>query len=140
VPVLLSTTAAAFGASLAVRLLAESALTQRISIVGSLVGLERIENAGIAFGIDLPPALIAILVPLALVLVLMLAWKSRHNRIHAVAFGLILGGALANVVDRLGDGLVTDFIQVGIWPLFNVADSCITIGVGMLLLCGSGRK
>jgi signal peptidase II len=49
-------------------------------------------------------------------------------------FGLILGGALANVVDRFPDGLVTDMIQVGAFPVFNVADSCITVGLGLLLL------
>ena len=52
----------------------------------------------------------------------------------ALGFGLIIGGALGNIVDRFDDGHVTDFIQIGWWPLFNIADSCISIGVIILLL------
>lgn len=50
------------------------------------------------------------------------------------ALSLQLGGALGNLIDRLRIGHVTDFISVGNFPVFNVADSCITIGVGVLLL------
>jgi len=64
----------------------------------------------------------------------MLAWKSKGNRVMALGFGLLLGGALGNIADRFDDGHVTDFIQIGWWPLFNIADSCITIGVIILLL------
>ncbi len=47
---------------------------------------------------------------------------------------MIVGGALGNVIDRIRDGAVTDFFQVGGFPIFNVADSFITVGVGVLLL------
>jgi signal peptidase II len=51
-----------------------------------------------------------------------------------LALGLQLGGALGNWIDRMTVGYVVDFISVGNFPVFNVADSCITIGVGVLLL------
>lgn len=125
----------AFLLSVASTILVDQFLVNRISIAGLLIGLERTQNAGIAFSIDLPAALIGILIPVALILVGVMAYQSRGDKIRAAGFGLILGGALANIFDRLGDGFVTDFIQIGWWPVFNVADSCITIGVLMLLLC-----
>jgi len=57
-----------------------------------------------------------------------------------VAFGAIVGGAIGNIVDRFHYGYVVDFIDLRWWPVFNVADSCITIGVGLLLLSSLGRE
>jgi len=134
VHVLLIITAASFVSSVFSTLLVDRFLTERISIIGSVVGLERTLNDGIAFGIDLPEMILFILIPAALILIAMLAWKSKGNRVMALGFGLLLGGALGNIADRFDDGHVTDFIQIGWWPLFNIADSCITIGVIILLL------
>jgi len=121
-PVLLATSTLAFLASLTARLLVEQS---DFSIV---------ENAGVAFGIQLPFVLQAVLIPCVFAIVLVLAYQSRKLRIPSIGFGLIIGGALANIVDRFDDGFVTDFIDVGWWPSFNIADSCITVGVGLLLL------
>jgi signal peptidase II len=132
--VLLITAAIAFLLSLLSTFLVESLLVERVSLIGSFMGFELTRNAGIAFGIDLPQWLLFILIPIALVLIARLAGQSRHHKISSVAFGLILGGALGNIVDRLDDGFVTDFVQIGWWPTFNIADSCITVGVCMLLL------
>jgi signal peptidase II len=51
-----------------------------------------------------------------------------------VSLSLMLGGAVGNLVDQFTLGFVTDFIAVGRFPIFNVADSCVTIGVGLMLL------
>lgn len=56
-----------------------------------------------------------------------------------IAFGAILGGALGNIVDRIQRHFVVDFIDLRWWPVFNVADSCITIGV-LLLVLGSAKR
>lgn len=139
-PVLFATAAAAFFASILSANFVDRFLTERISIAGSLIGFERTLNDGIAFGIDLPETVLLILIPLALILLSMLAWKSRKDRVMTLGFGLILGGALGNIIDRFDDGHVTDFIQIGWWPLFNVADSCITVGVLILLLLECTRN
>ncbi len=75
------------------------------------------------------------------IVVLVLFWFSfrdaaARSRTVRIAFGMIVGGAIGNVVDRLHYGYVIDFIDFyRIWPnIFNVADSCITVGVGLLLL------
>lgn len=131
--VLLVTSTLALFLSIATTMVVDHYLVERISLIGMLVGFERTTNAGIAFGIDIPAWILAILIPLALILIMHLAWKMRHQKIPAISFGLILGGAFGNIIDRLGDGYVTDFIQIGWWPTFNIADSCITIGVLLLL-------
>ncbi len=71
----------------------------------------------------------------------MLIWLLRVSRpIQAVALGLIIGGALGNVVDRLRLGAVFDFIDLHLgsyhWPAFNLADSALSIGVALLIIDG----
>ncbi len=56
-----------------------------------------------------------------------------------VAFGGIVGGAVGNILDRFHYGYVVDFIDLRWWPVFNMADSCITVGVVLLLLVSLGR-
>ncbi|MCA1555023.1 MAG: signal peptidase II, partial [Chloroflexi bacterium] len=51
-----------------------------------------------------------------------------------ISLGLMLGGALGNMIDRVRFGYVVDFIDLGWWPVFNVADSCVVIGVTMLAI------
>jgi signal peptidase II len=71
----------------------------------------------------------------------MLVWLFRASRaIPAVALGLVIGGALGNVIDRLRLGAVFDFIDVHLgsyhWPAFNLADSALSIGVVLLIIDG----
>jgi signal peptidase II len=75
------------------------------------------------------------------IVVLVLFWFSfrdaaAHSRTVRIAFGMIVGGAIGNIVDRLHYGYVIDFVDFyRIWPnIFNVGDSCITVGVALLLL------
>ena len=137
----LSAAALAFVLSFLAKLLIDAVLLSRIAIIGSLEGLQRTENAGIAFGMQLLPGLQELLILCALTVVIILAWKAarasvRHRertRVLMIGYGCIVGGALCNIVDRSLDRYVTDFIQVGTFPVFNVADSFITIGVLFLL-------
>lgn len=106
-------------------------------------------NRGISFGMfgglgDWGPW---VLVALALVISAVLArWMVKaENRLILVSLGLIIGGALGNVIDRVRFGAVVDFLDVHVsgyhWPAFNVADSAITVGAAILILetlfCGS---
>jgi signal peptidase II len=68
----------------------------------------------------------------------MLRSVDRRDRISRLALGLVVGGALGNLVDRVRFGEVVDFIEVGVrgvytWPVFNVADSAVCVGVGLLV-------
>ncbi len=59
---------------------------------------------------------------------------ARTSLLVRIAFGAIVGGAFGNIIDRFHYSFVVDFIDLRWWPVFNVADSCITIGVGLLVL------
>lgn len=54
--------------------------------------------------------------------------SSLNNLLSRLALGLLLGGTMGNLIDRLSLGYVTDFIDIGIWPAFNIADSAIVVG------------
>ncbi len=83
------------------------------------------------------------LVGMALV-VLAIFWfafreQAATSLLVRLAFGGIVGGAIGNILDRFHYGYVVDFIDLRWWPVFNVADSCITVGVALLLLTSLGR-
>lgn len=103
-----------------------------IPLVGSWIHLTLTMNPGIAFGVHMPSPWQEIVIAAALVGVLVVALRT-DDRVSRAAYGLILGGALGNILDRLPDGFVTDYVAVGSFPVFNVADSCITIGVLLML-------
>ncbi len=105
-----------------------------------LLALERTSNTGVAFGLasDVPPLTLA-LVAAVIVLLLLILGSRLKWRGSSLAIGLVLGGALGNLADRIFRGSVVDFIAVPYWPTFNLADVGITIGV-VLLLVGSLRS
>lgn len=124
----------AFIASFLAKLLADQFLQERVELLGSFAGLQYSKNPGIAFGLQLPPVIQELAIIAALIFVCVLAFRSTHTKISSIGYGLIVGGAFGNVMDRLRDGFVTDFFQVGTFPIFNIADSCITVGVIFLLV------
>jgi lipoprotein signal peptidase len=65
-----------------------------------------------------------------MILLFIIAWHWRRRAVWFVhgAFALVVAGALGNVTDRLARGFVVDFIHLRYWPIFNVADVCVTIG------------
>ncbi len=108
--------------------------------VFSFLTLERTSNTGVAFGLasDVPPLVLALLASLIVLLLLILGSRVKW-RGSSLAIGLVLGGALGNLADRVLRGSVVDFIAVPYWPTFNLADAAITTGV-VLLLVGSLRS
>jgi signal peptidase II len=100
----------------------------------------RAQNSGIAFSL-FTGSEAGVIVVAVLVLAAVLTYFARHReqRWMWLACGLIVGGALGNLIDRLRLGMVTDFIKLPDWPAFNVADASITIGV-LTLLWLVGRR
>lgn len=114
---------------------------QRLSVVGDLVRLVNSRNSGALFGLFQEQALLFGLVSIGVIG--LIAWyhgSSGRNTLLSVALGLLLGGALGNMLDRLRLGYVIDFVDVGLGDLrfytFNVADSAITCSI-LLLLAGA---
>lgn len=93
------------------------------------------ENTGVAFGLFADAGAVVLLIALlgAVGLGLVL-WLHADRPAASPAVGLLAGGAIANLVDRAGDKAVTDFIDLGAWPTFNLADVAITLGVALLVL------
>lgn len=96
--------------------------------------LVNVRNTGVAFGqLQHGGAIVAAVIALAvLALLIYFARCCTQPRIW-LPTGLLLGGALGNIVDRINEGAVIDFIKLPHWPAFNVADSAITVGVIVLL-------
>ena len=106
-----------------------------IPIVSNFFHLSFVENTGIAFGLfQSRPEFWVGVITLSVVVLLVVSWFSSHQNLSKrVAFGFILGGAIGNCIDRLYYGHVIDFLDFRIWPVFNVADSFITIGVALFI-------
>ncbi len=116
-------------------------LPPRTIEVTSFFNLVLVWNRGISFGLFNQPggwnAVILSALALAIVVIL-LVWMARsQHRLTALALGLIVGGAIGNVIDRLRFGAVVDFLDVHYagwhWPAFNVADSAISAGAVLLI-------
>ena len=108
---------------------------QPVELIGDTVRLVLLRNPGAAFSMG--TEFTVVLTVIATVVVAGLIWYSRrvHSRWWAWGLGLILGGAAGNLVDRyfrapgVLQGHVVDYVSVGWWPVFNVADSCLVAGV-----------
>ena len=105
------------------------------------VELVNTRNRGIAFGLlEGAEVLVAVVTAVALLALVAFFVRHRDRRLAWLPTGLLLGGALGNVIDRArGDG-VTDFIKLPVWPAFNLADMAITFGVLALIYVLEGRR
>lgn len=111
-------------------------LGRSVPVIPGVLALTHVHNPGVAFSLlgDVP-----LLAPVAVTLTLLFLlfynkarWSRRPTTQAALAF--LGGGAVANLIDRIRVGAVVDFIDVHIWPVFNLADAAVTIGAVLLLL------
>ena len=111
------------------------ALGDSAQILGPL-SIHRVRNTGIAFGLfsDATSIVIALTTIAIVALVVFFARSARRHPLLPVAVGLVLGGSISNLVDRLRLGHVTDFLDFDYWPAFNLADTFIVVGVALLFL------
>ena len=96
--------------------------------------LVNVRNEGVAFGIDAGgQTLVIVLIALALLALVLYFARHTSKPYMWLPVGLLLGGALGNIIDRLREGAVVDFLKLPAWPAFNLADVAITIGVLSLI-------
>ncbi|MFC5998342.1 signal peptidase II [Quadrisphaera sp. GCM10027208] len=113
-----------------------------VPLVGNLLSLRLLFNPGAAFSLATGMTWVLTLVAVGVVVVIVRAARRLGSRIWAVSLGLLLGGALGNLVDRLvrppafGRGHVVDFIAYGDWFVGNVADIAIVVAAGLVVLLG----
>jgi signal peptidase II len=106
---------------------------ERVDLFGPF-SLHHVENSGIAFGLFSSQTTVVIAIT-AVAVTLMVWFFARSGRRHPVlpvALGLVLGGSIANLIDRVRLGRVTDFLDLEAWPAFNLADTFIVVGVTVL--------
>ena len=111
-----------------------------VRLLGGLVRLIHARNTGAAFSIAENQTLVLSIVALAVVVAILRTARRLGSSAWAVCLGLILGGALGNLVDRLFRapgplrGAVVDWIDLRVWPVFNLADSALVVGVCLAVL------
>ena len=112
---------------------------ESIPVVHNIFHFTLVHNTGIAFGLFKNQGFIFIVVPtIAAILIGFNIYYYRNTHeislLYVVAFSLIIAGAIGNLIDRALYGYVIDFIDFRIWPVFNLADSAITIGTAIILM------
>ena len=111
------------------------ALGNAVDIIGPFT-IHHVRNTGIAFGLFADATSIVIVLTACAIgaLVVFCARSARRHPLLPMVVGLVLGGSVSNLVDRLRLGHVTDFLDLRFWPAFNLADTFIVVGVGLLFL------
>ena len=107
---------------------------QTLPLLPPILHLTYVQNTGAAFGLFKGQQLLFVLLSVGVII-----WMARRllrpssdGSLALASCGLILGGAAGNLIDRVWLGYVVDFIDLRVWPVFNIADSAITIGNGLL--------
>ena len=109
---------------------------ESIPIIKNVLHLTYVTNTGSAFGLFKGLNLIFIIFSIAVIIAIFYYLKKivNNEKFLQLAVGLLLGGTFGNLIDRLFYGAVTDFIDFRIWPVFNIADSAVTISVILLII------
>ena len=113
---------------------------ETVPIVKNVFHFTLVHNTGIAFGLFKDQGIVFIVVPIiAVILLIFNVYYYRQNnevisRGYIIAFSLILGGAIGNLYDRIVFGYVIDFLDFRVWPVFNIADSAITVGAFIIAI------
>lgn len=107
---------------------------QSAALIPNVLFLTLTYNTGIAFG--LLQGLQWLTIPVSALVIggAAVLYRMTTDRFSAACFGMLMGGAIANLYDRLAHGRVTDFLDLRWWPVFNIADSAITIAVCLLAI------
>ncbi len=110
-------------------------ILESIPVIPGLFHITHIQNPGAAFGLFRDAR--ALFLMISLVVILAVIWYShrveRDQKLLSIGLGLTLAGAFGNMIDRLTRGLVVDFLDFRIWPVFNVADSAIVVGSAIVV-------
>jgi signal peptidase II len=110
-------------------------LDESVHVIGPL-SIHHVQNSGIAFGLFASATSMVILLTTAAVawMLYFFARSGSRHPVLPVALGLVIGGSVSNLIDRVRLGHVTDFLDFKFWPAFNLADTFIVVGVAILLL------
>lgn len=111
---------------------------QEINVIDGFFSITYVRNEGAAFGVMAGNSMFLIAIPVILLLAMMIYIVVKRNEIHRVmgfSLSLIISGGLGNLIDRVLYGYVVDFLDFKIWsPVFNIADICVCVGCGLVII------
>lgn len=108
---------------------------QSIPVIKDFFHLTYVRNSGAGFGILSGQRIFLIIITLIiLILLIIYRYKNKENILLNIGISFIVAGAIGNLVDRLRLSFVIDYLDFRIWPVFNLADIIVNIGVGLLIL------
>lgn len=112
---------------------------ESIPVIRHIFHFSLVHNTGIAFGLFKDNNFVFFVIPVIAIGLLIYNVYYYHkvgelDRLYIAAFSLILGGAIGNLIDRMTLGFVVDFLDFRVWPVFNMADSAITVGAFIILI------
>ena len=107
-----------------------------IPIIGDFFALRYIHNEGAAWSImSGRVGLLLIITVIVTVIIAWLLWKTpKENRLLRFSYALLIAGALGNIIDRVRLGYVIDFLAFPNFPVFNIADCCVTVSIGLIMI------
>lgn len=115
---------------------------QSIPIIKNVLHISYVKNTGMAFGM-FPGMNIIFLIIATLVVLTIVILEIRgkiKTKVERIFFGMILGGAVGNLIDRYIRGYITDFVDFRVFPVFNVADACVCVGAFLLFIVYFRKK
>lgn len=109
---------------------------QSVPVIKNILYISVVFNSGAAFGIFKGKTTFLTYIGLLFLLLFFVGFmkEEKRNKIFLISCGLIIGGALSNLYDRIFIGYVVDYIDLRVWPVFNISDSAISIGACLLFL------
>ena len=107
---------------------------QSIPIIENIFHITYIENPGAAFGILANQRMLFLILTAVIVGVMIYLYCSLSNKksLTAISLGIVVSGAIGNFIDRFMQGTVTDFLDFRIWPIFNIADIALCVGLALI--------
>ena len=108
-------------------------LNTPVGLIKNFLYLTLVHNRGAAFGMFRNQLLMFVFISIFAIVVIFYYLKNKHHSVFSsISLSLILAGAMGNLIDRLRFGFVIDFLDLRVWPVFNLADSAITIAAILL--------
>ena len=105
---------------------------ESMPIIKGIFHLTLVHNRGAAFGMLKGQTFLFVFTSIVAIILIYHGLKNTRGNLYSISLGLILAGAIGNLIDRVFFGYVIDFLDLRIWPVFNVADSAITVGTILL--------
>jgi len=104
-------------------------------LIDNLLYITIVRNTGAAFGMFKDTNFLLTIITVILIVFALRYLLISRGKLLGIALSLIVGGAVGNLIDRIMLGHVVDFIDVNYWPVFNIADSAVSIGIAILIYC-----